>query len=110
MVVPVLVTVIRPVMVPAAPWPWPGDALMWLQAEEVAAVDVVAEADVVLVVVEADVVDVVAARDVVVTFLGLLGLLLQAARTTAAHATKASTQRGDLTPRNPRAAPSRGTV
>jgi hypothetical protein len=42
--------------------------------------------------------------------LGLLGLLLHAASATAAHATKASAQRDDLTPRSPRAAPSRGTA
>jgi hypothetical protein len=82
---------------------------MWLHADDVAAVDVVVAAAVVLVVLEADVVE-VAARVVVVTFLGLLGLLLHAASTTAAHATKASAQRDDLTPRNPRAAPSRGTA
>jgi hypothetical protein len=83
---------------------------MWLHADDVAAVDVVVAAAVVLVVLEADVVEVAAARVVVVTFLGLLGLLLHAASTTAAHATKASAQRDDLTPRNPRAAPSRGTA
>jgi len=82
---------------------------MRLQAVEVVTVDVVAEAAVVLVVVEADVVDVVACV-VVVTFLGLLGLLLHAANMTAAHATKASAQRGDLTPRSPRGAPSRETA
>ena len=106
---PVLVTVTTPVIVPAAPWPWPGDAVMWLHAVEVAAVDVVVEAAVVLVVVGADVVDVVA-RVVVVTFLGLLGLLLHAASTTAAHATRGERPARDLTPRNPRAARSRGTA
>jgi hypothetical protein len=106
-VLPVLVTVIRPVIVPAAPWPWAGVAVMWLHAVEVAAVEVVAGAPVVVVEVGADVVD-VAACVVVVTFLGLLGLLLHAASTTAAQATKASAQRGAVTPRNPRAAPSRG--
>ena len=70
---------------------------------------VVVEAPVVLVVVGADVVD-VAARVVVVTSLGLLGLLLHAASTTAAQATKASAQRGDLTRQNPRAGRSRGTA
>ncbi len=52
---------------------------MWLHAVVVAPVDVVVEAAVVLVVLGADVVDVVA-RVVVVTFLGLLGLLLHAAK------------------------------
>src|ERR1700733_14633897 len=101
--------VTRPVIVPAAPWPCPGDAVMWLQAVDVAAVDVVAEEAVVLVVVGADVVD-EAACVVVVTFLGLLGLLLHAASATAAQATKASAQTGDLTPRSPRGAPSRETA
>ena len=44
-VVPALVTVTKPVIVPAAPWPWPGDAVTWLQAVEPAVVDVVAGAD-----------------------------------------------------------------
>jgi hypothetical protein len=107
-VLPVFVTVTRPVIVPAAPCPWPGEALMCVQAV-VPAVDVVVDAAVVLVVLGADVVVVVACV-VVVTFFGLLGLLLHAAKTTAAHANEASAQRDDLTPRNPRAAQSRGTA
>jgi len=82
---------------------------MWLHAVVVVPVDVVVEAAVVLVVLGADFVELVA-RVVVVTFLGLLGLLLHAANTTAAHATEASAQRVDLTPRNPRAAQNRGTA
>jgi len=51
------VTVTVPVMVPAAPWPWPGEAVMWLQPADAAVVDVAG--DVVDVVVEgADVVEV----------------------------------------------------
>jgi hypothetical protein len=50
-----LVIVTVPVMVPAAPWPWPGDAVMWLQPVDVAVVDVTA-----------DVVDVVVDDEVVV--------------------------------------------
>ncbi|HXY28245.1 MAG TPA: hypothetical protein VEH82_08185 [Acidimicrobiales bacterium] len=38
---PVLVTVTTPVMVPAAPWDGPADAVIWLQAAEAAVVDVV---------------------------------------------------------------------
>jgi hypothetical protein len=83
--------------------------VIWLHAVDVAAVDVVAEAAVVVVVAGADVVD-VAPCVVVVTFSGLLGLLLHAASTTAAHATKANAQRRAVTPRNPRAAQSRETA
>jgi hypothetical protein len=57
-----------------------------LQADVEVAVDVVVGAAVDVVVVGADVVD-VAPRVVVVTCLGLLGLLLHAARTTAQLAT-----------------------
>jgi hypothetical protein len=64
---PVLVTVITPVIVPAAPWPWPGEAVMRVQAVEVFDVDVVVDAAVVVVVGNDDDVVDVAARVVVVT-------------------------------------------
>jgi hypothetical protein len=89
---PAFVTVTMPVIVPAAPCPCTGEAVMWLQAVVVAEVGAVVEAVAVLVVVDADVVD-VAARVVVVTSLGVLGLLLHAASTTAAPARTASAQR-----------------
>jgi hypothetical protein len=107
----VLVTVITPVIVPAAPWPWPGEAVMCVQAVEVldADVEVVVEAAVVVVIDDDDVVD-VAVRVVVVTLLGVLGLLLHAARTTPAPATSASAQRWRITLRNPPGALNRGTA
>jgi len=69
---------------------------MRLHALDVAAVDVDVAAVVVVVVVGADAVD-AAARVVVVTCLGVVGLLLHAAKTMPAHATKASAQRGAVT-------------
>src|SRR5580692_2662474 len=94
-------------MVPAAPWPWPGEPVMWLQPVDAAVVDVTA--DVVDVVVDGEEVVEVARWLVVVVVVWLLGLLLQAANTTPAHATMASAQRGGVTLRSPPAARNRGT-
>lgn len=55
--VPAFVTLMTPVIVPAAPWPWAGDALTLVQAVEAALVDVVVGAAVVEEV-DGDVVDV----------------------------------------------------
>ena len=107
--VPVFVTVTTPVIVPAAPWPCPGDPVMCVQPAEETDVDVVVDAAVVDVVVEGGDTD-AAECVVVVTFFGVLGLLLHAASTTAAPATSASAHRRRVTLRSPRAAPSRGTA
>jgi hypothetical protein len=105
---PLFVTVMSPVMVPAAPCPWDATAVMLLHPEAAAVLDVVeelADDDVVgaeLVVVARCVVLVVDRRDGEV--------LEQAARVKAAPAISASARRRRFTPRSPPAGPNRGTV
>jgi len=107
--VPPFVTVMNPVMVPAAPCPWDATAVILLHPEAAAVLDVVeelADDDVVgtdeLVVVARCAVVVVDRRDGV--------LLEQAARAKPAPAISASARRRGLTPRSPPAGPNRGTV
>ena len=109
---PVLVTVMMPVMVPAAPSPCPAEAVMWLHAGDAATVvGVVAGVRVVEDLEDVEVVEEVDAElRVVVVECCPLGLsLLHAAKTRPAPARSASARTARVTPRSLPAAPNRGT-